>query len=608
MFSRRARCTHVNELNSQAQTRERGRAWGPLLIIALITLLAHANAFHDALVLDDKVFVGPNREAPLNSLGEAFERDVWARGPGGKLYRPLLLVVFEFEQRLFGDWVPGYHAVNVGLHTAVVMLLYGLLCMLLTRAGVGREPARFAALMSSLLFAVHPIHAEVVNSVFNGSSMYVALATILGLRWLFGRLDDRPASAWIGFGLIYTMAIFFKESALVMPGLAVALIVILGPGSLVERTRRFLPVFFLLLPIALFFYLRQVAIGSSDPGDGGIESEFAQLLESTDLPDEHRLKGVLAVLGGALRLIAWPHPLQLYYSLPTGTEWALLLVAMLALAGLALYLLWRGNPGVAAGLAFFFVAMLPASRLMGLDGAPPHLADRYLYTPSVGIAIATAFLLVAALKRFSPRPILLLLFPLVVLLALLNWQRSHEWSSQALLFETDYARGNRTAGNIRFVIGEHRLEGRYARVVEICDENSDGIRQRGMLAVECATAYFRVRRNEDGISLLESAMQDPPTRIVARTMLADIWLAMNKREEFIRLYREIVEEAETPEAKATHTGIMIARLFPENPDRLREALGYFERALELDPELEAAQKWKDHVVEQLAGEDGQQID
>ena len=83
MCSGRARCTHVNELNSQAQTRERGRAWGPLLIIALITLLAHANAFHDALVLDDKVFVGPHREAPLNSLGEAFERDVLDRWTSG---------------------------------------------------------------------------------------------------------------------------------------------------------------------------------------------------------------------------------------------------------------------------------------------------------------------------------------------------------------------------------------------------------------------------------------------------------------------------------------------------------------------------------------------
>ena len=34
-------------------------------------------------------------------------------------------------------------------------------------------------------------------------------------------------------------------------------------------------------------------------------------------------------------------------------------------------------------LAFFFVAMLPASRLMGLDGAPPHLADRYRPKPAI---------------------------------------------------------------------------------------------------------------------------------------------------------------------------------------------------------------------------------
>ena len=95
----------------------------------------------------------------------------------------------------------------------------------------------------------------------------------------------RPLAAWqIGFGLIYTMAIFFKESALVMPGLAVALIVILGPGSLVERTRRFLPVLFLLLPIAL------------------------QLAKRFDIPPSRTLMPLAfgTILGGMTTLIGTP--------------------------------------------------------------------------------------------------------------------------------------------------------------------------------------------------------------------------------------------------------------------------------------------------------------
>ena len=54
----------------------------------------------------------------------------------------------------------------------------------------------------------------------------------------------------------------------------------------------------------------------------------------------------------------------------------------------------------------------------------------------------------------------------MMLLALLNWQRSHEWSSQALLFETDYANGNQNSFMVRMLINEHANEDRIGRVIE----------------------------------------------------------------------------------------------------------------------------------------------
>ena len=399
------------------------------------------------MVFDDKVFAGPDRLNPLENLGDAFQRGLWGNeaGNGRGLYRPLLLINFELENRLFGSWTRGFHLVNVLLHLAATLALYGFLQHLVSRMGPKRETVQLAALLAALVFAVHPVHAEVINSIFNRSSILVSLFAIAGLWWLFAHLDSKPARAWIGLGVAYTIGIFFKESALVIPGIAVALIVILTPGSLLQRIRRFLPVFWLLLPIAVYFYLRSSAL--AQPAAGGLESmesgaELAIMLDATRLPGQDTLLSALTVLGGGLKLILWPYPLQLFYIYPSDVMIGFLIISQLLLIQAAIVLFFRGRPGLAAGLSFYYIAMLPASRLISMDGAGPHLADRYLYFPSIGLALALAFALVALLRRFGRRTVILFTFPLVLLLAALSWERNHEWRSELLLFETEYSWGH----------------------------------------------------------------------------------------------------------------------------------------------------------------------
>ena len=202
----------INSINAGTTSEHPPRRhWVAVLLLTLLTLMAHANAWHDAVVFDDRAFFGPDRRVVLESLPEAFERELWGGGGYGYgLYRPLLLIHFELENRVFGDWLRGYHAVNVLLNLAVTLLLYGFLAALMRRSGVGDRAATLAAVLAALAFAVHPAHAEVVNSAFNRSSMFVALFAIGGLWWLFHYLERRPAIAWTGFGLLYTVSIFFK--------------------------------------------------------------------------------------------------------------------------------------------------------------------------------------------------------------------------------------------------------------------------------------------------------------------------------------------------------------------------------------------------------------
>jgi hypothetical protein len=84
--------------------------------------------------------------------------------------------------------------------------------------------------------------------------------------------------------------------------------------------------------------------------------------------------------GIGLKLMVWPYPLQLnYLPLPTATAVAMI-GGQLALIGLGLAQLRRGRSALLAGLAWFYLALLPASRLFTLGRGTP-LGERYRACP-----------------------------------------------------------------------------------------------------------------------------------------------------------------------------------------------------------------------------------
>ena len=130
-------------------------------ILIVFTLIAYANAWPDNLTFDDRVFADPNRFSGLGpgDLMRFFTEDLWAASGGdSRLYRPLLLLVIAAESQVFGDWMAGYHLVNIGLHVLATLLVYGFISELLAICGHQRGEARQFALMAALLFGVHPIH------------------------------------------------------------------------------------------------------------------------------------------------------------------------------------------------------------------------------------------------------------------------------------------------------------------------------------------------------------------------------------------------------------------------------------------------------------------
>ena len=190
--------------------RARGSALPWLAIARGIGCYASTLAY--GLVYDDKVIASsPLLSRPFDVLA-VLRNEFYAEAfRTTAVYRPLsqwsFLLNGRVNELLFGAWDHGFgfHAPNVLLHAASSLLLFAWL-----RALPLRAPVPFVA---ALLFAVHPIHVEVVANVF-GRSESMTLA--FGLGFL---LAHRRGATLLA-ALLYLLAMWSKESGVTFLGVA----------------------------------------------------------------------------------------------------------------------------------------------------------------------------------------------------------------------------------------------------------------------------------------------------------------------------------------------------------------------------------------------------
>jgi len=564
-------------------------AAAPFAILALVVLMAFTNAWPNRLVFDDKAFAGPGRAAELNSVQYIFTHDVWAPlGTKTGLYRPLLLLDLSVETQMFGGWLAGYHLGNILMHLLVTFLVYGFLHYLLRKTDHTSSSSRLYALLAASIFAVHPIHAEVVNSVFNRSEMMVSLFGLGGLLWLLNHLDEHRVKAWVGLAIAYFLAMLSKESAVIIPGLAVVLILLFTTGDMISRIRKCLPVFWLLISLAIYLAMRTYALSlpeleSVTKSSGG--AEISALLNTVDTPDSDTLLSVIGFFGESLKVFAWPYPLKIYYDHPSTLMLWAYLALNLVLIVTALVQLRRGHYGLAAGLGFFYLALLPASRIIGGGDSGPHFAERYMYFPSVGLTLILAFGMRALAQGFSSRLLIGITMPVLLVLTAVNWDRNADWISEASLFEREYQRGQRDIHTLRWVASANLTARNFGRVVKICDESLEMQEKNGnsTFVQTCSSAYESQGRIEEAIRAHQFAIGRKSTRIPASMSLARLYIRYDRPADAEKQFKNAIAWTEDPADKALFTAEMIIALNPRGREQGIIARGHVEEALSLRP-------------------------
>ena len=389
-----------------------------LLAVVACALVPYLPALWNGFAMDDLYIIVWNPLVhSLQGVWGAFGAPYWPPDLGGQMYRPLPVASFALDWSLARGHPLLFHAVNLVWHAAVSV----------TVVMLARRWANWtAALVAGLLFAVHPVHVEAVANVIGLGELMAAAGVCIAVY----AAVIRQNVLWSGAALL--AALLSKENAIVAPALIIWAWIV-GP-PLVPRpsSRRMLAFvtswiviaggFLLVRGVVLHPYERLNATAPVFLGETALAGRFTAVAALRDI-------GRLLVFPLTLRVDYSPAERTIVRSL-LDMRFAIGLACLALFIGLVM-LAWRRKRLVEVyGLGWIAIAFLPVSNLLFSTGV--LIAERTLYLPSVGFALATG----AALARLPLDRLRILVAVIVVVAGIRTALRIPVWHDDLAVTES----------------------------------------------------------------------------------------------------------------------------------------------------------------------------
>ncbi len=299
-------------------------------------------------------------------------------------YRPVAMLSFAVQHQIFGGAPQVSHAISVVIYSCICVLIFVLLCR-----WFGADK-RWLALAAALLFAVHPLHTEVVDNIKCRDEL---LATLFGLLFLFytWKWHTSGKASYLAWSAVFILTgLLCKQSAIMY-----VLILPLSYYFFTDmRLRK------MVIPFVAMFAICVVTVAITDhllPEQKRL-FQFSEnpLYTDTQVPWVVKAATSSAILGwyGLLHIV--PYPLSFYY----GYRYVQLfywtlgpVLSALAYAGLGVVVVkgLRKKTLAAFGVVIYVLCIFPFSNL--LSPSPGMMAERFTFSSSLGYCIAFAAVL-----------------------------------------------------------------------------------------------------------------------------------------------------------------------------------------------------------------------
>lgn len=446
-------------------------------LVGFVSFVCFVNSYNGNFVFDDSEAIINNKDLREDtSISDLWLHDFWgtklSSNASHKSYRPLTVLTFRINYVLAGGLHPaGFHVVNILLHCIVAVLMLDVFSLLFSSGATDKGKkimcAPKSALLSALLFAVHPVHTECVSGIVGRADLLCALFVVLSFLGYCKALPgfnkrEHTSPFWVICSVFLgAVAMLCKEQGITVLGLnAVFDVFVICKLNMLECIQKVLhrdktPEKFSFLKKGLFtrigllaiggmcvLYIRWRIMGTGPPAFTDVDNpaSFADSLFVRVINYNYYYS-----LNGWLLLCPW----WLCFDWSMGciplikslSDFRIMAPAALwlCLFGLMYQALFSNNGQtrriVTMGLGFLVIPFLPASNLFFRVGFA--VAERVLYLPSVGYCM----LLTYGYSRVCRQCIKKKLVTLTVLGLLATnvircVQRSNQWKSEELLFQS----------------------------------------------------------------------------------------------------------------------------------------------------------------------------
>jgi tetratricopeptide (TPR) repeat protein len=623
------------------------RHLGPVMAMLGTLLYLQTTTFEytqdDAIVINDNMFT----TAGVKGIAGLFKYDTFygyfkdqskTRLVSGGRYRPLTPAMFAIEYAIAGPnpWLS--HFISAVCYGLLCWILFGFLRELMTPR-LSSEPALQAALISTLIFALHPIHTEAVANI-KGRDEIVAAMGALGGLWLMLISTHHPKAFLIRImaALVFLTGLLAKENVITMLAVAPVTLLWYQKNTPVKWLAGLWPV---ILASVLFIMIRGAVTGfeTGDPPKELMNNPFLKVEGNTYIPFtlEEKSATIVYTMGKYVQLLVFPYPLTHDYY-PRHIEiqhWSHPLVLLSFLFWLfLLYVVikgWKTKTWWAYGIIFYVCTMSITSNILFPIGT--NMSERFAFLPSVGFALIAGYAISLGLNSHRRKAVLGL--SLALLIAFAGWTlvRSRVWQDNSTLFTTDIKTSKRSAkllnavggdlvtrsedekdetikrkmlteaqgylkqaleihpnyklgylllGNSYFHLGDLDLAITYFRHVLKLDPNyAEGKRNLGVALRDKGKVEGEKNNNLSGaIALLLEAVQYLPTDYETYQLLGVAHGQAGETEKAISYFRKEIELA--PKNATAHYNLGIAL---RQAGDLEGAAASFEAARAIDPDL-----------------------
>jgi tetratricopeptide (TPR) repeat protein len=605
MFNKDVNKLSPDFLTAVLKSKSLNRPFIPVVLIALLGLLAYSNSFDVPFQFDDipnivknpvikdlKYFIHPSK-------AKEFEGSAQSRVLAGRYVGYLS---FALNYSAHGLNVKVYHVTNLLIHIINGLLFYYLVMLTFKTPRLSgsslRNNSRHIALFASLLFVSHPVQTQavtfIVQRLASMAAMFYLFTLVLYIR---SRLSTGMKVRCLLYGLSLVSAILgmnTKQTVFTLP-VAVALYEFLFfTGGAKKRSLYLIPLFLTMLIVPLNLAGADKSLGEL-MGDMEIKTAIRDISRSDYLLTEFR------VIVTYLRLLVLPVGQNLYYDYPIYDSFFeipvfLSFLSLLSLFGFGVYLLYRSRISdhalrfTAFGIFWFFISLSVESSVIPLHVIYEHR----VYLPSFGFftaVITSAFVLARKPKSLKVKKAAICVFMLVLLtLSYATYARNSIWRSAIDLWEDTVSKSPNNArvhNNLGKAYGSENLMDKALEQFQIAlSINPDFVNAHYNLGI----AYKKKGLNDKAAEHLRAALNLRPDYAKAHIELGIVYWAKGLTDKAVKHFQNALKLK--PYSAKAHYNLGLIYLEKGLTDMARREL---ETALHINPEYDKARRFLDYI-------------